>query len=176
MIVVVGFMGAGKTTVGRLIAERLGLPFLDSDLVIEHRQRRSIKDIFTAEGEEGFREIEAASIAELLDGPPCVLSLGGGACGRADTRARLRDHTVVYLHVELDEALARVGRDERRPLLHDAGLPARYAARLDVYAQTATITFRTTGRRVEDIGREIIDAISGTAAHRDLAPNGADHG
>ena len=176
MIVVVGFMGAGKTTVGRMIADRLGLPFLDSDVVIEHRQGRSIKDIFTAQGEAGFREIEAATIAELLQGPACVLSLGGGACGRADTRERLRDHTVIYLHVDLDEALARVGRDESRPLLHDAGLPARYAARLDIYAQTATITARTTGRRVEDIGREIIDAITGRVAHGGLASNGADHG
>ena len=149
---------------GPLLAERLGLPFVDSDLVIEHRARKPIKDIFAADGEAGFRQLEADTIRELLAGPACVLSLGGGACGRADTRELLAAHTVVYLHVELDEALVRVGRDEYRPMLHDPGLPALYAGRLAIYAQTATLTARTTGRRVEDIALEIIDELTATAA------------
>ncbi|MBK8469705.1 MAG: shikimate kinase [Candidatus Phosphoribacter sp.] len=163
VIVLIGFMGAGKTTVGRLIAERIGVPFVDSDLVIEDQQQRAIKDVFAEQGEAAFRDIEEATIAQLLAGPAAVLSLGGGACGREGTRERLHGHTVVYLHVDLDEAIRRAGRDDRRPLLHDPHLPDLYAGRLEGYTATATIVCRTTGRRVQDIGLEIIDRLTGTA-------------
>ena len=163
MIVLIGFMGAGKTTIGRMLAERLGLPFVDSDLVIEHQQRRSISSIFDEVGEPAFRALEERTIAELLDGQACVLSLGGGACGSAATRELLRRHTVIYLHVELPEALARVGGDTYRPLLGRPGLDTLYAARLDIYATTAAVTSFTTGRRVEDVAFEILARLTATA-------------
>lgn len=173
MIVVVGFMGAGKTTVGRILAERLGLPFLDSDRVIEHQEHRSIPTIFAESGEAGFRVIEEQMIRGLLDGPPSVLSLGGGACGSATTRQRLGGHTVVYLHVELDEVIQRVGGDPDRPLLHRPDLPARYAGRLQHYADVATITVTTTGRDPQDLVAEILDRVGdparGDPARRDPA-------
>lgn len=169
MIILVGFMGAGKTTVGRLLAERLGVAFVDSDAVIEQRERRPIRAIFAEVGERGFRDIEERTIRELLEGPPCVLSLGGGACGREGTRRALGAHTVVHLHVGLDEALSRVGRDADRPLLRHDDLPGLYAERLDRYRDTADVACDTTGRGVEDVVLEIVERIAGITGTTDLA-------
>jgi shikimate kinase len=89
VIVLIGFMGAGKTTVGTLLAARLGLPFTDSDHVIEHGAGRPIRQIFAEDGEPAFRALEHQTIAGLLDGPPAVLALGGGAPEYPPTRALL---------------------------------------------------------------------------------------
>jgi shikimate kinase len=89
MIVLVGFMGAGKTTVGTLLAARLGLPFTDSDQVIEQRAGRPVRQIFAEDGEPAFRALEHQVITGLLDGPPIVLALGGGAAEHPGTRALL---------------------------------------------------------------------------------------
>jgi len=159
MIVLVGFMGAGKTTVGTVLAARLGLPFADSDQVLEDRAGRPIRQIFTEDGEPAFRALEYEVIAGLLDGPPMVLALGGGAPGHPPTRARLTGDPaaeVVYLHVGYDQAMRRVGRDEGRPLLARPDLPALYERRLSVYTAVATLTVPTDGRRPEDISDDIL--------------------
>jgi len=156
MIVLVGFMGAGKTTVGHLLAEKLGLAFLDSDLVIEQRERRSIRDIFGTDGEPAFREIEHAVIASLLEGPDVVLALGGGAAEHPGTQVLLASVPVVYLHVGYAEAMARVGGDAGRPMLSRPDVEQLYARRLAVYRSVAAVTVTTGARAPEDVVTEII--------------------
>jgi shikimate kinase len=159
VIVLVGFMGAGKTTVGTLLAARLGVPFTDSDHVIEQNAGRPIRQIFAEDGEPAFRALEHQVIAALLDGPPAVLALGGGAPGHPPTRDRLtcdQAAEVVYLHVGYDQAMRRVGGDAGRPLLARPDLPALYESRLAVYAAVATLTVPTDGRRPPSICEDIL--------------------
>src|SRR5215471_936578 len=112
-------MGAGKTTVGQLLAGQLGVPFLDSDHVIEARAGRPIPEIFATEGEPAFRSLEHEVIAGLLSGPDVVAALGGGAAEHEGTRKLLTGVSapVVYLMISYDEALRRVGGDGNRPML-----------------------------------------------------------
>ena len=157
MIVLVGFMGAGKTTIGRQLADRLGLPFVDSDLVIEQRTGRQVREIFATDGEPAFRALEHEVIANLLDGPDAVLALGGGAPEHLATQTRLKRADVVYLQVGYQQAMQRVAGDEYRPLLARPGLDDLYQRRLDVYAAVATLTVATDGRRPEAISQDVIE-------------------
>ncbi len=157
MIVLVGFMGAGKTTVGRLLADRLGLPFLDSDQVIEQRAGRSVRDIFATDGEPAFRVLEHEVIADLLAGPEAILALGGGAAEHPATQVALKQADVVYLRVGYAQAMQRVAGDEERPLLRRPDLDRLYGRRLDVYGSVATLTVATDGRPPEAIASEVIE-------------------
>ena len=159
MIVLIGFMGAGKSTVGRLLAAKLGLPFTDSDHVIEERADKPIRRIFADEGEPAFRELEHAVIAGLLAGPDAVLALGGGAAGHPATRALLARVPVVYLRVGYAEALARVGGDQGRPMLARPDVQALHAEREAIYASVATVTVDTDGHSPEDIALEVLGAL-----------------
>jgi shikimate kinase len=115
-IVLVGAPGSGKSTVGALLAERLGVTFRDADAVIVERAGKSVAEIFTDDGEAAFRALEGQITAELL-ALPGVLSLGGGAVLSGATRAALRVHRVVWLRVGLTQSVKRVGLDTARPLL-----------------------------------------------------------
>jgi shikimate kinase/3-dehydroquinate synthase len=154
--VLVGFMGAGKTTVGHIVAERLGQPFVDSDVLIEQRLGRSIRDIFVTEGETYFRELEHATVAELVRGEEAVIALGGGAVEDPRTRAVLRNARVIYLRVGYDEAMSRVQGDEYRPMLHRPDLDGLYKKRLPVYEDLSVLTIDTDGRRPDAIAREVL--------------------
>ncbi|MBO0819981.1 MAG: shikimate kinase [Nocardiopsaceae bacterium] len=154
-------MGAGKTTVGQLVAGKLGVPFLDSDHVIEARAGRPIREIFASDGEPAFRELEHQMIADLLAGPSAVLALGGGAASHPGTRSRLMaaDVTVCYLRVSYDEALARIGGDSGRPMLARPDIAAVYESRQEVYASVATLTVDTDGRSPEAAASEVLKGV-----------------
>ena len=156
MIVLVGFMGAGKTTVGHILAERLGTAFVDSDVYLERQLGRTIADVFAVDGEQHFRELEHRAINELVRGPDAVLALGGGALGDPRTRAILRNTTVVYLRVGYDEALSRVRQDRFRPMLQRADLDQVYAGRLAAYAEVAAVQVDTNGRRPDAIVLDVL--------------------
>jgi len=156
VIVLVGFMGAGKTTVGQLLAGRLGLPFTDSDQVIEQRAGRPVRQIFAEDGEPAFRALEHQVITDLLDGPALVLALGGGAAEHPGTRERLATAQVVYLEVGYEQAMARVGGDPGRPLLARPDLAATYRRRLPLYAAVATLTVPTDHRLPEAVSQDVL--------------------
>jgi shikimate kinase len=163
VVVLVGFMGAGKTTVGNIMAERLGLPFVDSDVLIEQRMGRDIRDIFRTEGEPYFRELEHQTVAGLVRGPEAVIALGGGAVEDPRTQAVLRQARVLYLRVSYDEALTRVKSDEFRPMLHRPGLDAVYQRRVPVYEDLAALTVDTEGQPPEVVA---LDALTRLATAR----------
>ena len=119
-IVLVGLMGAGKSAIGRRLATRLGMPFVDADTEIERAAGCSIEDIFEIHGEEAFRDGERRVIARLLARPPHVLATGGGAFMDPETRAAVRARSIsIWLRADLDLLTARVSRRGNRPLLAD---------------------------------------------------------
>jgi len=117
-IALVGLMGAGKSSIGRRLAQMLALPFTDADAEIEAAAGATVEEIFAREGEAAFRNGERRVIARLLDGPPQVLATGGGAFMDATTRALIRQHAIsIWLRADLEILLARVARRNNRPLL-----------------------------------------------------------
>lgn len=147
-IILVGLPGAGKTTIGRQLARRLGLPFIDSDHVIEERLGCSIREYFDREGEEAFRDVEQDVIDELSLHHYGVLSTGGGAVLREVSRRHMQERGhVVYLHTLPEDVLRRVRHDTTRPLLQVdnplARLRALYEARDPLYREAAHYVIET---------------------------------
>ncbi|WP_229072450.1 shikimate kinase [Actinoplanes sp. DH11] len=156
--VLTGVMGAGKTTVGVALAERLGVPFADTDTIIEERAGKPIPEIFVDDGEAAFRELERAVVVECLETFGGVLALGGGAILDESTRRRLTGLPVVFLSVGLTDALKRVGLGAGRPLLAmnpRATLKYLMDQRRPLYLEAAAHTVATDGRTPEDLAAEI---------------------
>jgi len=154
-------MGAGKTTIGRRLARTLGRPFIDSDQQIEARTRRTVKEIFEADGEPAFRALEAEALADALDTEaPSIIAAAGGTVLREENRARMRQSgTVVWLRADPAVLADRVRNGSHRPLLAED--PAATLARLDrerqtLYADVADHIVDTTGRPPDDVLAELL--------------------
>jgi shikimate kinase len=161
-IVLVGVPGAGKTTVGKLLAKNLGVDFFDSDQVIESRAGKSVSDIFTQDGEPAFRKLEHDVIAELLDSNNVVLALGGGSLGNDETRAKVKDATTVWLVAGLAQAVDRVGMNRNRPLLLGnvrGQLADLMAAREPFYKEVAAIAVDTSKLIPSEVVTEIVSEL-----------------
>lgn len=161
-VVLVGPMGAGKSTVGALLAEAWGVPARDTDADVEALEGRSISDVFVDSGEAHFRDLERKAVAEALAAHEGVLSLGGGAVLDPATRDLLRGHRVVFLRVGLAEAVKRVGLGSSRPLLL-GNVRSRIKALLDertpVYESVATLTVDTDGKDPAEVVAEIRETL-----------------
>lgn len=157
-------MGAGKSTIGRLLAKELRVPFKDSDKEIEQRTGADIPWIFDVEGEAGFREREQAVIVELCELDGMVLATGGGAVMRAENRAALRrGGRVVYLHATVEQQIDRTSRDRNRPLLRNADpgkvLRELLAVRDPLYREIADIIVETDERPPRLVVQEILERL-----------------
>lgn len=157
-------MGAGKSTIGRLLAKELRVPFKDSDKEIEQRTGADIPWIFDVEGEAGFREREQAVIVELCELDGMVLATGGGAVMRAENRAALRrGGRVVYLHATVEQQIDRTSRDRNRPLLRNADpgkvLRELLAVRDPLYREIADIVVETDDRPPRLVVQEILERL-----------------
>ncbi len=176
-VVLIGMMGAGKSSIGRRLAARLGIPFADADGEIEIAHRMSIPDIFATYGEAYFRSGEARVIARLLDNGPQVLATGGGAFMNADTRSAIAAKGIsVWLKAEFDVLMRRIKRRHDRPLLktEDPGATLRglIAERYPVYAG-AEITIQSREVPHEKIVDEIVEALAARLAARGEPEAGA---
>jgi shikimate kinase len=159
-VMLVGMPGSGKSTVGRQLGRRLGLPFFDSDHVIEQRLGCSIRSFFEREGEDAFRDIEEAAIAELCQ-EQGVLATGGGSVLRPANRQRLREAgPVVYLRATPEEIFRRIRQDKRRPLLQvdnpQGRLRELFEARDPLYRETAHFIVETTRPSVPGLVQEVV--------------------
>lgn len=173
-VVLVGLMGAGKTSIGRILAARLGLDFIDADAEIEEAAGCTIEEIFARHGEASFRSGERRVLARLLKGPVRIIATGGGAFMDADTRARIAANAVsVWLKADLETLVRRVSRRGGRPLLK-GGDPREILGQLmserdPVYA-LADITVETTDDPPDDVAERVIAALEAHLGRGPLAP------
>ncbi|MFJ1734037.1 3-dehydroquinate synthase [Streptomyces sp. NPDC088254] len=162
LVVLVGPMGVGKSTVGQMLAERLGVGYRDTDADIVAEQGRAIADIFVEDGEAAFRAAEKRAVRRALDEHDGVLSLGGGAILDEDTRGLLAGQRVLYLSMDVEEAVKRTGLNTARPLL--AVNPRKQwrelmEARRHLYEEVATAVLPTDGRTPQEVTQAALDAL-----------------
>lgn len=159
-VYLIGFMGAGKSTVGRRVASRAGRRFVDLDDVIERRTGATVAEIFSRQGETGFRDLESEALRAIAEEPPMIVACGGGVVISDDNRVVLkRSGNVIYLKVDAAEALARISDKTTRPLLAGGGgttaATSLLAAREALYTAVSDSTVDTAGRTID----QVVDAV-----------------
>ena len=155
MIVLIGFMGSGKTSVGRRLASLLELPFVDADEALESDTGKSVSELFEEEGEDGFRQRERELVETLLEGDDAVISLGGGAIEDDTIRDKLRGATVVYLDVSLEEAMRRASGEDSRPMLALHDPRELHARRGPLYEEAADLAVATDGTNAAEVAEQL---------------------
>ena len=165
-VVLVGFMGSGKSSVGRELSRRFSAPFVDVDERIESASGSPIRDLFAREGEPAFREREKAALRDALSVKGCVIATGGGAFSDVENRLLLRSYApVVYLEATVETLLERLAGDLGRPLLRgedrEEVVRELLSRRVPGY-RTADVTVRTDGRTVEEVAGQVADWIDRT--------------
>lgn len=163
-IILIGYMGAGKTTVGKLLARQRGLEFYDTDAMIEAREGRSISDIFADDGEECFRDMETSLIRELIEKKltDAVLSVGGGLPVREENRRLLKDlGLVIYLTADRKTIMERIAGSDDRPLLKGENLAEKIdrmlASRGPLYEEAADILLNTDQKTADELVKKIVE-------------------
>ncbi len=161
--VLIGMPGSGKSTIGRRLAKSLGVSMLDTDSVIEQTDGRTIPEIFTTDGEKGFRRIEEQVIRDTLVSHDGVLSLGGGAITSPGVREALSGHTVIYLEISATEGIRRTGGTTVRPLLAGGDRAEKFRAlmsqRVPLYRKAATLRVNTNRRNPGAVVRYIVSRL-----------------
>lgn len=158
-VVLVGPPGAGKTTIGRIVAAHTASPFIDTDATIEEQEMRSVAEIFVADGEPYFRAVEVRAVRSALTELDAVVALGGGAVLDEGTRTLLAGHRVVWLQVDVETAVRRVGMQAARPLLLGnvrSRMVTLHAEREPVYASVAAVAFRTDTASADEVADQIV--------------------
>ncbi len=161
-LVLIGPPGSGKSTVGKLVAQSLGVEFADTDEIVEANEGRAISEIFLTDGEDAFRAAEREAVAAALATHSGVLSLGGGSVLDSGTREQLATHRVIFLHVGLADAAKRVGLNTARPLL--VGSPRRQwqelmDARFPIYSEVADAQVSTSGQTPEESRDAVLEVM-----------------
>mgnify|MGYP005851651477 CR=1 FL=1 len=176
-VVLVGPMGAGKSTIGRMLAKELGYRFVDSDRIIEQRCGADIPWIFDVEGEDGFRQRETAMLRELADETKTVLATGGGAVMREENHASLkRNAVVIYLKTSIEQQVERTRKDRNRPLLQnddpEAVLRRLFALRDPIYSTLADIVMFTDRKSPRLVVRQLVNKMNPKPSKKARKPGG----
>ena len=161
-IVLIGVPGAGKSTVGKILAEKLNLDFIDTDLVIEQQAGKSISDIFVQDGEPVFRSLEKQVVAKAISSEDCVVSVGGGALMDSQTREIVKKQECVWLQAGLSQAVDRVGMNKNRPLLLGnvrGQLADLMTAREPLYIECAKHVVDTNNMTPDQVVAQIIETV-----------------